>query len=101
MKTLKGVIKDWIRINGRVEGIAVWHADGVTLERALASPRPGAIANGHEMYTSPVVRTAFSCGGFEVIETKNSFYVLLGLERLTPQQVSDQRDANQRANRSI
>lgn len=84
MKQLKGIIINWKRANGRIEGTALYHADGTTLEAAMLSPNPGAIANGHGIFTSPVLGTVFGPDGsnFQIVETHNSYYVLLGKEQV-------------------
>lgn len=81
MKPLKGIITDWKRENGRIEGKALWHADGTTLAEAFASPNPGTIANGYGIFTSPLIAFVAHIGNFSVAETRNSFYILLGKER--------------------
>lgn len=84
MKKFKGVIVNWKKVDGRAEGTALHHVDGMSLESAMMSARPGAIANGQRMYTSSLYGTVFAPVGsdFEIIETQNSYYVLLGKEQV-------------------
>ena len=81
MKTFKGVISNWKRVGGRIEGTAMWHREGLDIGRAVAAPNPGVIANGHGMYTSELLGTVFKSGDFEIVETRNSYYLLLGAEK--------------------
>lgn len=78
MKKLKGIISNWYQRGDRVCGNCVWHADGVSAEKAVMSPRPDEILIGLPIVTSRLVAVKDSPSDqFAIIETANSFYILL------------------------
>jgi hypothetical protein len=71
MKEFAGVIKDWSHQPNGIKGKIVWHL--------RHNPSTTEFAPGHRLMTSKVVKAdAFIKSNFTIVETENSFYVLLG-----------------------
>lgn len=68
MKPFKGIIRDWYKVTDKVTGVCVWHAT-----------HDNGIVDGERIYTSDIVSITHREGwSFSILETKNSWYALLG-----------------------
>lgn len=75
MKPFKGVIKDWYRDGDVVCGVCAYHVEAEPMS-AHAVLHNGVVV-GERMHTSRIVSCMSSSNGWTLLETRNSFYILI------------------------